>query len=180
MMPGLGPINFKQWIEEHRHLLKPPVGNAQVWRDREFIIMVVGGPNRRTDFHINASDEFFYQIEGAITLRVFEEGEVRDIRLNEGDIFLLPGGIPHSPQRPAGTVGLVIERERREGEEDGLRWYCESCGHVLFESFFALTDITTQLTPVIERFYGDEQLRTCEVCGTVAKVPEEVDASASS
>lgn len=171
-MAGLAPINFKQWIEEHRHLLKPPVGNAQVWKDREFIVMVVGGPNRRTDFHINAGEEFFYQLEGSITLRVFEDGALRDIILNEGDIFLMPGGVPHSPQRPAGSVGLVIERERREGEEDGLRWYCESCGHVLFESFFVLTDITTQLTPVIERFYSDQTLRTCERCGTVAEVPD--------
>src|SRR5687768_10135066 len=109
-MSRLQPLNFKKWIDEHRHLLKPPVGNQMVWEDREFIVMVVGGPNSRTDFHIDESEEFFYQVEGDITLRVIEDGQMRDLPIREGEIFLLPPKVPHSPQRPAGTVGLVIER----------------------------------------------------------------------
>ena len=113
-MSRLQPINFKKWIDEHRHLLKPPVGNQQVWEDREFIVMVVGGPNSRTDFHINEGEEFFYQVEGDINLRVIEDGKPTDLPIREGEIFLLPPRVPHSPQRPAGTVGLVIERKRSE------------------------------------------------------------------
>src|SRR4051812_38006064 len=106
------PINFKRWIEEHRHLLKPPVGNQQIWEDREFMVTVVGGPNARADFHINEGEEFFYQVEGDIVLKVMDGTKVTDIPIREGDIFLLPPRVPHSPQRPAGTVGLVLERKR--------------------------------------------------------------------
>jgi 3-hydroxyanthranilate 3,4-dioxygenase len=103
MMP-LSSHNLKAWVEENRHLLKPPVGNKMVWQDRDFLVMVVGGPNQRKDFHIEEGEEFFYQIEGDITLRVMEDGKPKDIPIREGEIFLLPAGVPHSPQRPAGTV----------------------------------------------------------------------------
>ena len=122
-------FNFKEWIETHRHLLKPPVGNKVVWKDREFIVMVVGGPNERTDFHVNQSEEFFYQLEGNMVLRVIDqEQRFRDISIKAGDIYLLPPNTPHSPQREAGSIGLVIERRRRDTEMDGLQWYCEKCG----------------------------------------------------
>src|SRR4051812_29176832 len=111
-MGRLAAINFKRWIDEHRHLLKPPVGNAQVWEDREFLVTVVGGPNARKDYHINEGEEFFYQLEGDITLKVMDQGQAEDIPIREGEIFLLPPSVPHSPQRPAGTVGLVLERKR--------------------------------------------------------------------
>lgn len=126
-MAGLyEPFNFKKWIDENRHLLKPPVGNKVVWKDREFIVMAVGGPNERTDFHVNQGEEFFYQLEGNMTLRVMnQEGKMQDLRIRAGDIYLLPGNTPHSPQREANSVGLVIERRRREGELDGLQWFCE-------------------------------------------------------
>lgn len=165
------PINFQKWIEEHRHLLKPPVCNATVYQDEEFMIMVVGGPNSRKDYHIDPGAEFFYQIEGKMTLRIFENGAPRDIDIQEGEIFLLPPNVPHSPQRYADTVGLVIERKRLEGEEDGLRWYCDSCHHVLYEEFFHLTDITTQLAPVMKKFFASEELRTCGRCGDVLEAP---------
>src|ERR1700743_2145220 len=112
-MGRLTPINFKKWIDEHRGMLKPPIGNQQIWQDAEFMVTVVGGPNARTDFHINEGEEFFYQLAGAMNLRVLEDGKPKDIPIRAGDIFLLPGSVPHSPQRPAGTVGLVIERKRR-------------------------------------------------------------------
>lgn len=161
------PINFATWIEEHRHLLQPPVGNKVIWENGEFICMVVGGPNARTDFHVEDGPEFFYQVEGDLVLRVFEDGAVRDIIVREGDVFLLPSGIPHSPQRAANTVGLVIERQRRPGELDGLVWFCERCHHKLYEEFFELVDIEKQFGPVFDRYFGDEQHRTCARCGHV-------------
>jgi 3-hydroxyanthranilate 3,4-dioxygenase len=170
-MPALKPFNFRQWIDEHRHLLKPPVGNKLVYTDSEFIIMVVGGPNSRRDFHVDPAEEFFYQLEGDIVLRVVEAGRVRDLPIKAGDILLLPPSVPHSPQRPANTVGLVIERRRRAGELDGLQWYCERCHHLLYAEQFALTDIETQLPPVFERFYGSLAHRSCSQCGTVMALP---------
>lgn len=159
------PIDFLNWIEEHRHLLKPPVGNQVVWKDTEFIIMVVGGPNSRTDYHVDQSEEFFYQLEGDITLKVVDGGKMVDIPIRQGQIFLLPANVPHSPRRPAHTVGLVIERQRREGELDGFQWYCEACGHKLYEEFLLVTDIVTQLPPVFDRFYGHPENLTCSECG---------------
>ncbi len=171
-MSRLAPINFKKWIEENRALLKPPVGNKLVWEDREFIIMVVGGPNKRTDYHVNQGEEFFYQVEGDITLKVMDDGKPVDININEGDIYLLPGGMPHSPQRPAGTVGLVVERKRLPGEKDGFQWYCQACGEKLYEEYFELKSIVSQFPPIFERFYGDEANSTCRNCGERATKPE--------
>jgi 3-hydroxyanthranilate 3,4-dioxygenase len=161
------PFNFKKWIDENRHLLKPPVGNKVVWKDREFIVMAVGGPNARTDFHVNQSEEFFYQLEGNMTLKVMTpEGQMEDLRITAGDIYLLPPNTPHSPQREAGSVGLVIERRRREGEIDGLQWYCEKCHHKLYEEYFKLTNIETQFPEVFERYYNSEHTR-CKNCAHV-------------
>ena len=170
---ALLPFNLKTWIDEHRDVLKPPVGNEQLWKEEhpEFIVMVVGGPNSRKDFHVDEGEEFFYQIEGGITLRLVEDGAIRDVAIGEGDVFLLPPNVPHSPQRTAGTVGLVVERRRRAGELDGFQWYCENCGAKLFEAFIELTDITTQLKPVFDDFWADEAKRTCSECGTVMQPP---------
>lgn len=170
-MAPLSPYNLKAWVEENREHLKPPVGNKMVWKDSEFLVMVVGGPNRRKDFHIEDGEEFFYQIEGDITLRIMDQGKPRDIPIKEGEIFLLPAGVPHSPQRPEGTVGMVIERVRKPGELDHLRWYCEQCGEVLHDASFQLEDLGTQLKPVIEQFYAEEQLRTCGHCSTIMQPP---------
>ncbi len=166
------PFNFKQWIDEHRSLLKPPVGNKLVWQNTEFMVMVVGGPNARDDFHVNQSEEFFYQLEGDINLRVMDDGAIKDIPIRAGEIFLLPPRVPHSPQRPANTVGLVIERQRREGEKDGFQWYCSGCGAKLHEAFITLTNIVTQLPPLFEEFYGNEERCRCKQCGLVAKKRE--------
>ena len=165
------PYNLKGWVEENRHLLKPPVGNKMVWQDHQFMVMVVGGPNQRKDFHVEDGEEFFYQIEGDMVLRIMEEEGPREIPIREGEIFLLPAGIPHSPQRPAGTVGLVLERQRKEGELDHLRWYCEGCGEILHDASFQLQDLGAQLKPVIEMFNADERLRTCGSCGVTMDVP---------
>jgi 3-hydroxyanthranilate 3,4-dioxygenase len=157
-------FSFKKWIDENRHLLKPPVGNKVVWKDREFIVMAVGGPNERTDFHVNQGEEFFYQLEGQMNLKVITpQGQMQDIPIAAGDIYLLPAGTPHSPQREAGSVGLVIERRRRAGELDGLQWYCEKCQHKLYEEFFPLTNIETQFPAVFERYYNSSYTR-CPQC----------------
>jgi 3-hydroxyanthranilate 3,4-dioxygenase len=165
------PINFQAWINENRHLLKPPVGNKLVFEDADFIVMVVGGPNARKDYHVDDSEEFFYQHEGDIVLKVVENGKPRDVRIRQGEMFLLPAGVPHSPQRPANTVGLVIERQRQPGELDGFQWYCERCGERLYEEFLQVTNIVTQLPPLFDRFYNDAGHSTCKKCGTRMQRP---------
>lgn len=167
------PFNFKKWIDDNRHLLKPPVGNQQVFKGNDdFIVMVVGGPNKRKDFHYNEGEEFFYQLEGNIVVRIIENGQPKDIEINEGEIFLLPPKVPHSPQRPANSVGLVVERYRRAGEKDGFLWFCENCNHKLHAEYFELEDIVKQLPVVMQNFYSSEEKRTCDQCGTVMEVPQ--------
>jgi len=160
------PLNFHKWIDEHRHLLKPPVGNAQIWEgDRDFVVMVVGGPNSRTDYHVNEGEEFFYQVEGDIVLRVLQKGKPVEIPIKQGEIFLLPPNTPHSPQRGPNTVGLVIERRRLPDESDTFLWVCEKCGAELYRESFHLTDIVKQLPPVFEHFWGNPANTTCSKCG---------------
>lgn len=159
------PLNFMKWIDDNRDKFKPPVGNQQIWKDREFMVTVVGGPNARSDFHINQGEEFFYQIEGDMNLRVLEEGKPKDVPIRQGEIFLLPGNVPHCPQRKAGTIGLVIERQRRPEEKDGLMWICSNCGEKLYAEYFHLTDIVSQMQPVFERFFNNPENSTCKKCG---------------
>ena len=167
-------FNFKEWINNHRDLLKPPVGNAQVFEDTEFIVMVVGGPNARKDYHYNEGEEFFYQIEGDIVVKIIDDGVPRDIHINEGDIFLLPARTPHSPQRGPNTVGMVIERKREPKELDGFLWFCEHCGNKLHEEYLPVTNIVEQLPPVFARFWTNEDIRTCKKCGTIIQPPASV------
>ena len=165
------PFSFKNWIDENRHLLKPPVGNRQVYVDNDdFIVMVVGGPNQRKDFHYNETEEFFYQLEGDIVLRVVDEEVIKDIPIKEGEIFLLPPKVPHSPQRPANTVGLVMELHRNHNENDGFMWFCENCHKKLYEEYLTLTDIVKQLPPIMNRFYKSEHTE-CKHCGTKMTKP---------
>ena len=165
------PFNFKQWIDEHRHLLKPPVGNQCVYDADDFIVMVVGGPNSRKDYHWDEGEEFFYQLEGDIVVKIQEHGKAVDVPIREGEMFLLPARAPHNPVRGADTIGLVIERKRRDGELDGLLWFCENCNAKLYEEYFQLEDITTQFQSVFAKFYGHLSLRTCEKCGAVMEPP---------
>lgn len=173
-MPVTMPFNFKQWIDEHRSILKPPVGNATVYKDTDFIVMVVGGPNSRKDYHYNEGEEFFYQLEGDITVKIIDDGVPKDVHIREGEIFLLPPRTPHSPQRGANTIGLVIERRRADEELDAFMWFCENCGNKLYEEFLPLTDIVAQLPPIFKKFYSSEELRTCNNCGTVMQPPAPV------
>ncbi len=161
------PFNFKKWIDEHRHLLKPPVGNKQVYEDAEFIVMVVGGPNARKDYHYNESEEFFYQLEGNIIVKIQENEKAVEVPIQEGEIFLLPPKVPHSPIRSEGSIGLVIERKRRAGEEDGLLWFCDQCNTKLYEEYFELKSIEKDFLPVFKTFYNNKTNRTCKHCGHV-------------
>jgi 3-hydroxyanthranilate 3,4-dioxygenase len=160
------PINFQKWIDENRHLLKPPVSNKVIYKDSTFIIQVVGGPNSRTDFHVNQSDEWFHQLEGSMFLRTIKDGKFEDIHIHAGEIFLLPGGTPHSPQRGAGSIGLVVEKTRAQEDIDGLQWYCKNCGTKLYEEFFHLNNIETDFPAVFNRYYNSE-LVNCKKCATV-------------
>ena len=167
----LPPINFKNWIEKNRHLLKPPVGNQEVYKDTDFIIMVVGGPNIRKDYHINKGEEFFYQLEGDIILRIREKGRPKDIPINEGEILLFPPNVPHSPQRFENTVGLVVERKRHEDELDQFQWYCDECHAIIYNKSIFLTNIVKQLPPIFEEFWRSDDFRTCKHCNAYLDKP---------
>ncbi|CAM3473814.1 hypothetical protein FLLO111716_13000 [Flavobacterium longum] len=163
------PFNFQKWLDENRHLLKPPVGNKNIFPESEdYIVMVVAGPNARKDYHYNETEEWFYQLEGSITVLVQENGTRKEMTLNAGDMYLHPGKVPHSPVRSEGSIGLVVERKRAgKGFTDGLLWFCENCNHKLHEVYFELNDIEKDFLPHYKHFYNSKDLRTCDECGTV-------------
>eukprot|EP00761_Pharyngomonas_kirbyi_P003453 gb/GECH01003457.1/.p1 GENE.gb/GECH01003457.1/~~gb/GECH01003457.1/.p1 ORF type:complete len:171 (+),score=27.08 gb/GECH01003457.1/:1-513(+) len=167
------PLNINKWIEENRDKLQPPVGNYMLFDEGEFKVMVIGGPNIRSDYHVEEGEEFFYQLKGDMVLKVVENSnEFRDIPIKEGEMFVLPGRIPHSPQRFSDTIGLVLERERTANEEDALRWYCEACREIVYQEVFHCEDLGEQLKPVIQRYYASEERRTCKACRHVNSVPK--------
>ena len=166
------PINLHNWINENRHLLVPPISNKTIYiENQDFIVMIVGGPNSRKDYHYNEGEELFFQIEGDIVLKIIEDGVFKDISIKEGEMFLLPSKIPHCPTRPSNTIGLVIERYRKEKELDGVKWYCEKCNSLLYEEYFSLINIVNQLPIVMEKFYSSKSLRTCSNCNSVMSPP---------
>jgi 3-hydroxyanthranilate 3,4-dioxygenase len=167
-----GPVNLQKWIDEHRDLLKPPVGNKIVWEGPDFMVMIIGGPNHRNDYHICPTEEFFHQLEGDMLLKIVEEdGTHRDIPIKEGEILIIPPRMPHRPVRKANTVGMVLEYTRPDGEEDHFVWYCDNCGHKIHDVAFYLTNLETEIKPRFEEFYASEELRTCDKCGDVKEVP---------
>jgi 3-hydroxyanthranilate 3,4-dioxygenase len=166
---ALAPINLHAWVAEHRHLLKPPVGNKPIW-DGDFLVMVVGGPNQRSDYHINPGGELFYQVEGDIVLRIMDGGQPRDVPIRQGELFLLPAGVPHSPQRAAGTVGLVVEVPKFARGEHHLRWYCRNCNNILHDVSFQPVDLGKQIKAMLEEFRSNAGLHTCKNCGAVFAV----------
>ena len=163
------PFNLNKWIEENQALLQPPVGNKNLYVESgDYIIMIVGGPNARKDYHYNESEELFFQIEGDITVRIQHEGKPKDILVKEGDMFLLPANTPHSPMRGENTIGLVIERVRKGTElTDGLFWFCENCNNELKSYRFHLENIEKDFIPRFREFYTSEEMRTCKSCGHV-------------
>lgn len=171
-MANLFPVvNFKKWIDDNRHLLKPPVGNKCIWENGDYIAMVIGGPNSRKDYHYNGTPEFFYQVEGDIVLKIIDDGVPKDIHIREGDVYLLPPNVPHSPQRGPNTIGLVIESKRPGDMEDALMWFCENCGNQLHQEPFLLKNIETDMPVLFDKFYNSKELCTCDKCGTHMDAP---------
>jgi len=165
------PFNLQQWIDDNRDLLKPPVGNKNLYADAgDYIVMIVGGPNARKDYHYNETEELFYQLEGDINVRIQENGKAVDIPIKAGEMFLLPAKVPHSPMRSENSVGLVIELKRTENMSDGLMWFCDNCNHKLHETYFPLTNIEKDFLPRFKEFYTSKSMRTCSNCGTVMEV----------
>ena len=166
------PFNLTKWIEENRDLLKPPVGNKNLYTEAgDYIVMIVGGPNARNDYHYNETEELFYQIEGDINVRIQEDGKAVDIPIKQGEMFLLPANVPHQPQRGENTVGLVIEVKRADRKmNDGLMWFCDKCNNKLHDTRFVLENIEKDFLPRFREFYGSEEMRTCKQCGYVMPV----------
>lgn len=162
-------IDFKAWIDEHEHLLRPPVNNKQVWEAMgDFIVQVVGGPNERTDFHVDPYEEWFYQVRGSMHVNLMTDDGPQTVEITEGSMWMLPRNVPHSPQRPEpGSIGIVIERIREEGTEEEFRWYCPSCSALVHSARLQVRDIVADLPPVFTAFYSDDDARTCRECGTV-------------
>jgi 3-hydroxyanthranilate 3,4-dioxygenase len=167
--PTLKSFNFQRWIDENQQHLKPPVGNKQLFDHKtQMIVMIVGGPNARVDFHDDPVEEFFYQLKGDMLLKIAEGGKIYDVPIKEGEVFFLPPHVRHSPQRPVpGSVGLVVEGTRREGDIDGFEWFCFNCGSKVHRVEVQLKDIVKDLPPLYSAFYRDEKARTCKSCGTV-------------
>lgn len=162
------PFNLQKWINDNRAILKPPVGNKNLYADAgDYIVMIVGGPNARKDYHYNETEELFYQLEGDILVKIQEDGKAVDIPIKQGEMFLLPARVPHSPIRSAGSVGLVVERKRESYHQDGLLWYCDNCNYKLHETYFHLENIEKDFLPRFREFYNSEKLRTCDNCGTI-------------
>lgn len=163
------PFNLNKWIDENRHLLKPPVANKNLYADAgDYIVMIVAGPNARKDYHFNETEELYYQLEGNITVKIQEDGKAVEVPINQGDMFLLPARVPHSPIRSVNSIGLVIELKRTDRSMmDGLQWYCEKCNNKLHEYIFHLENIEKDFIPRFRQYYASKELRTCKKCGTV-------------
>lgn len=167
-MGTLAPIHLWKFIEDHIDQLKPPVNNKVIWKDAELMVMVVGGPNKRRDFHVDPSEEVFYQLKGDCFVEIMnQDGKREIITVREGEMFLLPANVPHSPHRIADTIGLVIERNRDEGELEDFAWFCENCDHEMHRVRIQLTNIEVQVKEAIEGFNSNLELRTCQKCGHV-------------
>lgn len=172
-MPIKRPFNLQQWIDENREILKPPIGNKNLYVEAgDFIVMVVGGPNARKDYHYNETEELFYQLEGDIIVKIQEDGKAVEVPIKAGDIYLHPAKVPHSPIRPANSIGLVIERVRTDEHTDGLMWFCDKCNNKLHETYFPLKNIEKDFLSRFREFYGSQKLRTCDNCGHVMEVDE--------
>jgi len=169
--PDLRAFNLQTWIDEHRHLLKPPVANRLLHEDTGMIVMIVGGPNTRMDFHDDPVEEWFYQIEGDMLLKIADAGDIYDVPIRQGEVFMLPPHIRHAPQRPqAGSVGLVVESPRMTGMKDGFEWYCFDCRQRVHRAEVSLLDpsgIVDELPKIFDAFAKNMGARTCSNCGTV-------------
>jgi 3-hydroxyanthranilate 3,4-dioxygenase len=162
------PFALDAWLDKNRDQLKPPVSNKLLFEEPGMIAQIIGGPNTRVDFHDDPVQEFFYQLKGDMILKVVEDGDIKDVRIREGDVFMLPAHVPHSPQRPVpGSIGLVVESPRMAGMYDGFEWYCFECKTRVHRVEVPLNNIVTDLPPLYEAFHQDEAARTCKNCGTL-------------
>ncbi|MHC4414165.1 MAG: 3-hydroxyanthranilate 3,4-dioxygenase [Planctomycetota bacterium] len=168
------PISLMKWVDEHRHLLKPPVGNQYLYDGEDFFVMIIGGPNARNDFHQTSSEEYFFQLKGDIVVRIREDGRIKDVPIREGETFFIPGNVPHAPQRPPNTLGMVVERRRPPGETEHQQFYCEKCGELVYDKEFDCKDIVEHFKQSMEEFWADEALCTCKSCGTRVEKPTPV------
>jgi len=168
MFPHLQGFNLQKWIDENRGQW----GQRRViWQNSDFIAFVTRGPNRRKDFHVNPGDEIFYQIEGELNLFYLGADNERKLaRLKAGELFLLPGHIPHSPRRGEGSWTFVIERTRRPEEMDRFIWPCEKCGHRLYETAVRFDDPGDAVAQATNAMKSDPKLATCDRCGEVLEV----------
>jgi 3-hydroxyanthranilate 3,4-dioxygenase len=160
-------FNLMKWIAENPDKLKPPIGAKTIFQLDDFMVTVVGGPNARTDYHVNPTEEFFFQLKGTITLRIQHDGKPHDISLPEGHIYVLPANVPHSPMRGPNTVGLILERIRKAGMKDTFRWYCEKCNNTLFQRTLPIEVLERDLPPAFEAYYGDPDNQKCKKCGHI-------------
>ncbi len=165
MFPHLKNFNLKQWVDENRRNW----GQRRIiWEDSDFIAFVTRGPNSRTDFHIDPGDEIFYQLEGELNLHYMTAEQKHEIAvITEGELFLLPANVPHSPRRGEGSWTFVIERKRRPDEQDRFVWYCEKCGTKLYETTVRFDDPTNAVKRANDSMKANKDLRTCPRCGEV-------------
>jgi 3-hydroxyanthranilate 3,4-dioxygenase len=163
------PINFAQWVADHEHQLRPPVNNQQMFEPMgDFIVQVVGGPNQRTDFHLDPYEEWFYQVKGDMHVNLMTADGPQRVDIREGEMWVLPRDVYHSPQRPQeGSIGIVIERIRDEGTLEKFAWFCLDCGAKVHHVELQVRDIVADLPPVFTAFYESEQARTCGACGAL-------------
>ena len=169
------PFNLMQWIADHEDEFKMPVMNKQFYKEaNDVIVFVSKGPNTRNDYHVNPTEELFYQLKGDIAVRIrpLDGTPPHDVIIREGEMWLCPRNVPHRPQRPADTLGLIVEFPRPS--DDGLRWYCNADEHLVHEASFRLEHIDRDLHEVMDNFWnGPEEVRTCPVCETVVeRAPE--------
>ena len=167
----MSPANLMAWAKEHEADFQPPVGNKYLYSGTDFFVMVIGGPNARNDFHKTNSEEFFYQIKGDIVVKTYENGRIVDHVLREGDTFFIPPNVPHAPCRPAGTLGMVVERRRPEGEIEHQLFYCEHCNSLVHDQAFDCKDIVQHFRQAMEEFWANEELSTCPKCSRRVEKP---------
>jgi 3-hydroxyanthranilate 3,4-dioxygenase len=169
------PINLESWIEKNREKFKPPVSNRYLYDGRDFFVMVIKGPNARNDFHLVDSEEYFYQLKGDIKVRVREGDRIVDHIVKEGETFFIPPNVPHSPQRPSDTIGVVVERRRPPGEKEHVIFYCENCGSLVEDIHFDCADIVEHFSQAMLDFWNDDARRTCKTCGQKVEKPQPME-----
>lgn len=169
--PTLKAFNFEAWIEANRQFLQPPVGNKLLHEETGMIVMIVGGPNTRVDFHDDPVEEWFFQYRGNMVLKIADGGRIYDVPIREGETFFLPSHVVHSPQRPEpGSIGIVVESPRMFGMKEAFQWYCFECEalvHRIEAPLTAAAGIVSQLPEFYDAFHADEEARTCPQCGAL-------------